>query len=143
MEKQRSLKSFLQMKKELQVVHFMKYHVVEFYLSYLKKICMHQDSYLFVKKYKMTHQDGTLILISEGFKIINLMTYVLKSQDTFNKLGRYYIHFQEAFNTFLMLLHDLDLYNMYIKRTVKKVMEETNKSEKNLEKVEVDEREKE
>jgi len=57
-------------------------------------------------------------LINYGFVILNLTNYILQSQYTFNKMGRYYLNYNEILSLFLMYLKDLTIYNSYIKQTV-------------------------
>jgi hypothetical protein len=54
-------------------------------------------------------------IINNGFVILNLVNYILLSQYTFNKMGRYYIDHKEILNLFVMYLNDIIVYNDYIK----------------------------
>ena len=53
------------------------------------------------------------------------MNFIIESQEMFNKMGRYYHHFNEIFNMFLMFLQDIEYFNHYIKKTIKKLLQET------------------
>lgn len=110
----------------------MSTNIIGFYLIYLKKICANQESYLFVRDYSTKKMIKNIELISHGFKIINLMNYILESQETFNKMGRYYIDHHEIFNMFIILLYDLDYFNLYIKKTVKKMVTFKEEKKKSL-----------
>lgn len=48
--------------------------------------------------------------------MLNLINFILLSQYTFNKMGRYYIERREILDLFLMYLEDLTIFNSYIKR---------------------------
>lgn len=68
----------------------------------------------------MVRTDFNVIeLINHGFVILNLCNYILQSQYTFNKMGRYYLEYNEIINLFIMYLNDLIVYNSYIKELSK------------------------
>ena len=106
----------------MEIKNYMEMHVFRFYLTYLKKIIAYQESYEFVRDYSQRKSYPIIEIINHGFKIINLMNSVLESQEIFNKMGRYYLGFRELFNMFIMILRDVDFYNMYIKKTIKKFL---------------------
>ena len=72
---------------------------------------------LFVSKVLNGKLDNFNIMeiINNGFVILNLVNYILLSQYTFNKMGRYYIDHKEILNLFVMYLNDIIVYNDYIK----------------------------
>ena len=47
--------------------------------------------------------------------MLNLVNFILQSQATFNKMGRYYIEHEEILKLYLMFLQDLNVYNEFIK----------------------------
>lgn len=47
---------------------------------------------------------------------------MFQSQDLFNKMGRYHLSYNEILNMFMQLLKDLNHFNVYIKKSVGKVM---------------------
>ena len=63
----------------------------------------------------MGKEDDLVTIINHGFTILNLVNYILQSQYTFNKMGRYYIEYNEILNLFVMYLKDLTVYNQFIK----------------------------
>lgn len=58
-------------------------------------------------------------MVSHGFRIINLMNFILQSQEMFNKMGRYHITHNEILNMYLELLQDLDYFNIFLKKSIK------------------------
>lgn len=48
--------------------------------------------------------------------MLNLVNYILHSQQTFNKMGRYYLPHKELLALFIKYLEDLIVYNAFIKR---------------------------
>lgn len=46
----------------------------------------------------------------------------------FNKMGRYHIEQEEILSMYMQLLEDLNLFNSYIKISVKIIMDRNNKS---------------
>jgi hypothetical protein len=57
-------------------------------------------------------------VINNGFIVLNLINYILNSQSTFNKMGRYFPEREEMLNVFIMYIHDLIVYNKFIKNIV-------------------------
>ena len=47
------------------------------------------------------------------------MNYILQSQEMFNKMGRYHFDHNEIINMYLQLLQDLDYFNLFIKKSIK------------------------
>lgn len=47
--------------------------------------------------------------------MLNIINFILQSQAAFNKMGRYYIERVEILTLYLMFLHDLNIYNEFIK----------------------------
>ena len=64
--------------------------------------------------------------INNGFEILNLINFILQSQESFNKMGRYYIEQDEILNLFVMYLDDLTIYNDYTKRLAKVITRKIN-----------------
>lgn len=76
------------------------------------------ESVLFIEEYNNSLKSETpnvIELLNIGFIILNLVNYILRSQYTFNKMGRYYIDHKEILGLFTMYLSDIISYNDYIK----------------------------
>jgi len=74
--------------------HYIKKHIIGSYCQYLKKYLTCFETYSFSENYVrgFISADHNLIeLINEGFAIMNLIGYILQTQESFNKFGRYYI----------------------------------------------------
>ena len=88
---------------------------------YLKKICTNCDSYNFVRKFcysQHCQSHEKITVVAHGFKILNLMNFILQSQEMFNKMGRYHLDHCEILNMYLQMLQDLDYFNRFIKNSV-------------------------
>lgn len=94
---------------------FMQLSVISFYCFYLKKLINSMDTFNFAKDYKKTTED-IIEAINHGFVVLNLVNYILKSQQTFNKMGRYYLNHKELLSLFIKYLEDLLVYNTFIKK---------------------------
>ena len=103
---------------------FMQQNIVSFYSFYLKKLALNMETFLFAKtwtaKFKANPHDKEITenfieIINHGFVIVNLVNYILRSQQTFNKMGRYYIDHKELLSLFMKYLEDLLIYNAFIK----------------------------
>ena len=70
------------------------------------------ETYQFAKKYPSLDKEAQKHIIIE---VINLVNYILKSQYTFNKMGRYYLEHKELLAVFIKYLQDLLVYNTFIK----------------------------
>lgn len=73
---------------------------------------------MFIEKYNNGLRPETpniIELLNIAFIILNLVNYILRSQYTFNKMGRYYIEHKEILGLFTMYLADIISYNDYIK----------------------------
>lgn len=118
----------------------MRAHAINFYLVYLKKMCMHRESYSFVKRFakkemeteytyrnELKHEEN-LEIVNHGFKILNLCNYILQSQEMFNKMGRYHIEHEEILSMYMQLLDDLNHFNNYVKLSVRVILDRHNQS---------------
>lgn len=99
----------------------MQKNIVEFYCHYLKKLILNFDTYLFAKAFdskvsQNLQPDEVLGVLNRGFVVLNLVNYILRSQQTFNKMGRYYLPHKELLALFIKYLEDLIVYNAFIKR---------------------------
>ena len=99
---------------------WMRRNIVSFYCQYLKKLMLSIETYRFAEEWnkrggKVGKEDDLVTIINHGFTILNLVNYILQSQYTFNKMGRYYIEYNEILNLFVMYLKDLTVYNQFIK----------------------------
>ena len=56
---------------------YMITEVIGFYVMYLKKICVNNESYLFVRDWNSRKNIDNVELITHGFKIINFMNFIL------------------------------------------------------------------
>lgn len=70
----------------------MQKNVISFYCQYLKKLIFSIETYDFARdfnsgKYEKFNLPET---VNRGFSILNLVNFMLQSQSTFNKMGRYY-----------------------------------------------------
>ena len=63
-------------------------------------------------------------MVSHGFKIVNMMNFILQSQEMFNKMGRYHSDFNEIINMYLQFLQDLDYYNIFMKKSIKILLQD-------------------
>jgi hypothetical protein len=77
------------------------------------------ETYQFAKKYpsldKEAQKHSIIEVINHGFIVLNLVNYILMSQYTFNKMGRYYVEHKELLAVFIKYLQDLLVYNTFIK----------------------------
>lgn len=71
----------------------MKKHLISFYCHYIKKFILNIETYRYALDFdKASPEEVTIVeAVSQGFIILNLVNYILQSQGTFNKMGRYYI----------------------------------------------------
>ena len=78
---------------------------------------MKEESIKFANNFdpKMKNNADMVGLVNHGFQIINLSQMILKTQESFNKMGRYYIDHKEVLSLFMMYLDDLNVYNSFIK----------------------------
>ena len=69
-------------------------------------------------------EEEVMEVISHGFIVLNLINYILESQGTFNKMGRYFPEREEMLNVFIMYINDLIVYNMFVKNIVELSLKE-------------------
>jgi hypothetical protein len=102
---------------------FISQNIIGFYCQYLKKFILNVETYRYAERHvscgRLEGAGGYIEMVNEGFVILNLCNYILQSQFTFNKMGRYYLEHSEVVNLFLMYLSDLAIYNAYIKELSK------------------------
>jgi hypothetical protein len=72
---------------------FMQRNIISFYCFYLKKFMINLDTYFLAKSYNPANYESkeAIETINQGFLVLNLVNYILRSQYTFNKMGRYYL----------------------------------------------------
>ena len=76
---------------------------------------------------KFTVNSNVLMFhIHNGFEILNLINFIILSQESFNKMGRYYVEHEEILNLFIMYLDDLTIYNDYTKKLAKLLTKTVN-----------------
>jgi hypothetical protein len=78
------------------------------------------ETFQFAKKYPSLSNEeqgktNIIEIINHGFIVLNLVNYILRSQYTFNKMGRYYLEHKELLGVFIKYLQDLLVYNTFIK----------------------------
>lgn len=90
-------------------------NINNFYLTYLKKICAKKSTYTLVKSANtipnLLKSYSIIELINHAFKVLNLGTYLLTSQLTFIRTGRYYADYQEISSLYLQIVQDLNSFN--------------------------------
>lgn len=108
---------------------YLQTNIISFYCFYLKKMIINFETYQFAKKYpslsNQEQKNNIIQVINHGFIVLNLVNYILRSQYTFNKMGRYYLEHKELLGVFIKYLQDLLVYNTFIKTV-------TNLSLKNI-----------
>jgi hypothetical protein len=58
---------------------------------------------------------------------LNLINYAIQSQEMFNKMGRYYIKYEEVLNMYMQLLEDIEMFNSFLKISAKEIIEKNSK----------------
>jgi hypothetical protein len=64
--------------------------------------------------------------VNHGFRVLNLINSIMQMQEMLNKMGRYYISHEEILNVYIQLLEDMGIFNIYLKTSVKEIMDRSN-----------------
>lgn len=51
----------------------------------------------------------------------------MQSQEMFNKMGRYYVEYEEILNMYMQILEDIEIFNAYLKGSVREIIERNKK----------------